>query len=446
MSKADKLGKSSAFGAAPRSARSAAFARAVGAEPTDGVAALKLDEIADNPANPRGRIDPADEKYQGLLSSIRAIGVTSPISVCRASVFLKHHPQHEEAIGTCSYVVIAGHRRLKASGEAGRPTIPAQIDDTGAEDPLLWALAENGQHADLDPMQQAQALYELTAEPPHGKGYSQSKVARAIGKSQAHISQTLTLLNLHPDLQAALKRGELGARDARPIARIEDHEEQLAAYEQLLVARKEKEQAKKVRRQNMPATPTPTAPPAPTDHPPVGDDSGGRGGHPGEPASASGTYNPVMGDGAESPDEAAPEAAPPVPTVNPAMALAQPAPGPADATPVPGKSPVLQKPAVRVTADPHLPEPRLPALPVQSEQPAAGDTPLPSKTVVKMPWHDGRAAMEIVLRKLDDTQRQAAFGRYLELMGGVEGVAADLKAVASPEQLLELGKCLMEGR
>ncbi|MFD7753251.1 hypothetical protein [Streptomyces sp. NPDC059757] len=50
---------------------------------------------------------------------------------------------------------------------------------------------------------------------------------------------------------------------------------------------------------------------------------------------------------------------------------------------------------------------------------------------VKMPWHDGAAAMEIVFWKLDEEQRRLAIARYLEMVGGPEAAADDLRAAAS---------------
>lgn len=59
-----------------------------------------------------------------------------------------------------------------------------------------------------------------------------------------------------------------------------------------------------------------------------------------------------------------------------------------------------------------------------------------------MPWHDGAAAMEIVVRKLDEEQRRRAIGRYLEMVGGPEAAAADLKSAVSPQAREALVKYL----
>ncbi|WP_331756289.1 ParB/RepB/Spo0J family partition protein (plasmid) [Streptomyces sp. NBC_01590] len=76
--------------------------------------------------------------------------------------------------------------------------------------------------------------------------------------------------------------------------------------------------------------------------------------------------------------------------------------------------------------------------PDRAPQPSPDSPDVPEQRVdplvrpqVKMPWHDGAAAMEIVFWKLDEEQRRSAIGRYLEMVGGPEAAAADLKAAAS---------------
>ncbi|WP_234427275.1 ParB/RepB/Spo0J family partition protein, partial [Streptomyces capuensis] len=182
QSAADRVGASASFDRASRgrSSRGAIIAAVTGeTAPTDNAPLLALDDIADNPENPREVIDTDSAKYKGLLSSIEEIGVTSPITVCSAAAFLSNYPQHQDDVGDQAYVLLAGHRRVSAAREAGLVEVPAYVDDSGATDPLLWALAENGNRENLNPIEQARALYKCTAKPPLGKGLSQGKVAKA---------------------------------------------------------------------------------------------------------------------------------------------------------------------------------------------------------------------------------------------------------------------------
>ncbi|AEW98995.1 ParB/RepB/Spo0J family partition protein [Streptantibioticus cattleyicolor] len=194
---------------------------------------LPLAEITDNPENPRGEIDESDDEFRSLVESISEIGVTSPISVCNAEAFLRHHPEHRAVIADAKYVLLAGHRRVHAARIAKRTDVPGFIDDAGARDPLLWALAENGLRQNLNPIQQAEALYRLTEKPPIGKGLSQAKVAKAIGRTQPYISQMLLLRKLVPELQELVVTGVLGVKDARAFARMPT-EDQVDAYQRSL--------------------------------------------------------------------------------------------------------------------------------------------------------------------------------------------------------------------
>ncbi|MET8746336.1 ParB/RepB/Spo0J family partition protein [Streptomyces sp. NPDC004728] len=125
----------------------------------------------------------------------------------------------------------------------------------------------------------------------------------------------------------------------------------------------------------------------------------------------------------------------------------------------PVQNPVLKSaaapvaaPVAHVVQNPVLNEPK----PLVDEQalklsPEAADVPEQradplARPPVKMPWHDGAAAMEIIFRKLDEEQRRVAIGRYLEKVGGPEAAAADLKAAASPEYLQALFEHLSSAR
>ncbi|MEU3774216.1 ParB/RepB/Spo0J family partition protein [Streptomyces sp. NPDC032472] len=249
---------------------------------------LQLADIADNPENPRGHIDESDEEFIGLVTSIAEIGVTSPIAVCNAEAFVKSHPQHQATVGGARYVLLAGHRRVHAARKAGRDSVPGIVDDSGAKDPLLWALAENGQRVGLDPIKQAQALYLLTEKPPIGKGLSQGRVAKAIGRTQPYISQLLLLRRLVPALQNLVAAGTLSARDARVFARM-PADEQLTAYEHSLTPKAAETRPVGAGSGSTAQQASPVA--VQSSHPaPEGGDSGVS-----ELAVAASTHNPVMG-------------------------------------------------------------------------------------------------------------------------------------------------------
>ncbi|WP_255306494.1 ParB/RepB/Spo0J family partition protein [Streptomyces sp. Wb2n-11] len=343
MSKADMLGASTAFSqaGAARSARRTLIDQTMGVDTSAPGPLLNLRDIADNPENPRGHIDTNAPDFQALVESIAEIGVTSPISVCRAEAFLEHHPEHREAVGDRKYVLLAGHRRVTAARLAHRHTVPAQVDDTGADEPLVWALAENGLRADLNPMQQARTLKKLTDKPPLGKGMSQSKVGRSIGRSQPNISQLLSLLKLAPELQDLIESGELKQGEVRPWVKL-PYDAQLAAYQQF------REQASKP---SAAATQTPDdlerpVLPTQTHNSVMTSGPGEAAGRPAAgPATPDPTHNSVMGLPHPPADsEAAPSAPIPAPTHNSVMGSTAETKNPEPAKPAHTHNSVMDQP------------------------------------------------------------------------------------------------------
>jgi ParB family chromosome partitioning protein len=201
------------------------------ATPVEGAGRIALDLLAANPDNPRGAVDTADPDFAGLQASIESIGVVQALTVCTRRAFLEHHPQHADRI-TEDYVVVAGHRRLEAARRAGVADVPVTVDDAAAENPLVWAVAENLQRVGLNPVQEARALRVLTDKPPAGRGMSQGVVARGIGKTQPFVSGRIALLKLALELQDLVAARELKVKRGALLSKLPETE-QLAAEQQL---------------------------------------------------------------------------------------------------------------------------------------------------------------------------------------------------------------------
>lgn len=135
---------------------------------------LSLEQIHANAAQPRTRFDA--EALAELARSIEQHGVLQPILVRETA------PD--------AYEIIAGERRFRACGLAGRGTIPAIVMAT--EDTGVLALLENIQREDLDPFDLAQFLQRLLQE--HGATHDQ--LATLIGKSRPYVTRVLGLLRL----------------------------------------------------------------------------------------------------------------------------------------------------------------------------------------------------------------------------------------------------------
>lgn len=171
-----------------------------GVRPFRQVKSIALNRIDPNPLQPRRRHDEA--ALVELAESIRVHDLQNPINVCR--------------VGD-RYVIVSGHRRFEACRRLGRADIPAiirAIDDEA--DGLVKALIENVQRSDLDPLDEARSYRELISL----RGWSLREVARQVGKSPAHVSGRVSLLN-DEAIAAAVERG-LAARTAAEIARIDD--------------------------------------------------------------------------------------------------------------------------------------------------------------------------------------------------------------------------------
>lgn len=288
---------------------------------------LGVAQISHNPDNPRGAIDETDQEFLDLATSVDSVGVITPLTVCTAEAFLRHNPQHADRIAGYQYVVVAGHRRLEAARRCGLTEVPAFVNENAAEDPLVWAVAENLLRVGLTPIQEAHTLRVLTDKPPAGRGMSQSKVARGIGKTQAFVSFRIALLGLVPELQAKVASGELGVKAARAYTNL-PAEEQLSAYEASLSqpARKATEAPAPANSGlNVPATPPPadtSAPrpapepaPVPAPVPSSRNTSGEPGGAAAGQAVAAGGVS-VATDAADVPEQRMPDAAAPASVPN----------------------------------------------------------------------------------------------------------------------------------
>ena len=111
------------------------------------------------------------------------------------------------------YQLVAGERRVRAARIAGLERIPALVRQLADRDQLEVALVENVQRADLDPIDEATAYRQLLDE----FGLTQERVAERVGKSRAAVANTLRLLDLHPDIQAAIAEGRLSEGHGRAL-------------------------------------------------------------------------------------------------------------------------------------------------------------------------------------------------------------------------------------
>jgi ParB family chromosome partitioning protein len=179
---------------------------------------LPLKDLVANPRNPRDDLGTLDD-----LASIADLQLQPAVAVTKKA-YLKLYPDDDIK---ARYVVVNGCRRLAAAHKYGRVDLAVIVNDEIARDRITLVSAcitENVDRQDFDIIEEAKAVEALVAECA-----TAGEAARRLRKTDGWVSQRRALLTLAPELQAALRRGELAVRDARSLARV-PYEEQVARW------------------------------------------------------------------------------------------------------------------------------------------------------------------------------------------------------------------------
>ena len=169
--------------------------------PANDVKEIPVNEIRPNPYQPRKTFN--EEALNELAESIKNYGVFQPIIVKKS---IK------------GYDLIAGERRLRASKLAGMETIPAIVKEFSDEEMREISLLENIQRENLTAIELAWAYKGII----DNLDIRQEDLAKKIGKSRSHITNTLGLLNLPEEVQKMILNGELSMGHARVLSKMED--------------------------------------------------------------------------------------------------------------------------------------------------------------------------------------------------------------------------------
>lgn len=193
-------------------------------KPVDGqfLPDVPLAKLAANPRNPRDEV--------GDLSELATIAERQlqPGTAVNRSAWLKLWPEDESEIGDADFIVVNGNRRLAAAVKYGREGLDVVVRDSIAvsRGEVLWAAtSENIDRRDFDVLEEAKAV-ELMV----GEFGSADAAAKKLGRSKGWVSQRRALLKLAPELQAALRAGDLAIRHARSLAKV-PLEDQVAAWQ-----------------------------------------------------------------------------------------------------------------------------------------------------------------------------------------------------------------------
>jgi ParB family chromosome partitioning protein len=156
-----------------------------------------IESLQANPRNPRRAF--SDAELDELAASIRERGIIQPIVVRAAPG------------GGNTFEIIAGERRWRAAQRAGLHDVPVAVIDANDAQSLEYAIIENVQRADLNPMEEAAGYLALMDD----FNRTQDDVAQIVGKSRPHVANTLRLLKLPAPVQQLVRSGKLSAGHAR---------------------------------------------------------------------------------------------------------------------------------------------------------------------------------------------------------------------------------------
>ena len=165
---------------------------------------LSLSDIVPNKFQPRKSFD--ESNLEDLTNSIKERGVIQPIIVRRSNS------------DDSKFEIIAGERRWLAARKAGLHDIPVVVTEADDLKSLEFAIVENVQRHDLNPLEEAQGYKRLINE----FSYDQEKVSKFIGKSRSHITNSLRILSLPEDVLKLVENKQLSAGHAKILVGLEN--------------------------------------------------------------------------------------------------------------------------------------------------------------------------------------------------------------------------------
>ena len=165
---------------------------------------LPLSEITPNKYQPRKNFD--EENLIDLTNSIKERGVIQPIIVRKSNS------------DKSKYEIIAGERRWLAASKAGLHDIPVVVTEADDLKSLEFAIVENVQRHDLNPLEEAQGYKRLIDQ----FAYDQEKVSKFIGKSRSYVSNSLRILTLPEDVIKLIEKQKLSTGHAKILVGLDN--------------------------------------------------------------------------------------------------------------------------------------------------------------------------------------------------------------------------------
>ncbi len=167
---------------------------------------LSIDCVIPNPHQPRRAFN--QTSLNELAASIQEHGILQPILVYKNGD---------------KYIIIAGERRFRAAQSLGLQKVPVILKEASKKEQKELALVENIHRENLNPIEEAEAIYGLVVE----HNLTQEEVAKALGKSRPVVANTLRLLRLPTYIKEMIKEGKLTAGHGRALLSLKEEALQL---------------------------------------------------------------------------------------------------------------------------------------------------------------------------------------------------------------------------
>jgi ParB family transcriptional regulator, chromosome partitioning protein len=197
---------------------------------------IKVTDIEPNPKQPRRDFD--EQALKELAASVKMHDLVQPITVT--------------SLGSGKYRLISGERRWRAAKLAGLLDVPAYIRQANDQELLELALLENLQREDLNAMEVALSYKRMMEELNH----TQEEVAERMGKERSTVANYIRLLRLPPDIQVAVRKGDISMGHARAIVNVDTIDKQLYIFNEIrtknLSVRQTEELVRKLYKSNAP--------------------------------------------------------------------------------------------------------------------------------------------------------------------------------------------------
>jgi len=182
-------------------------------ETATSVNRISIDDIEANPKQPRHDFD--EQSLQELAASVKRHDIIQPITVSK--------------LPSGKYRLVTGERRLRAARIAGLKDIPAYVRQANDQQLLELALLENLQREDLNAIEISLSYKRMMDE----LNLTQEQVAENMGKDRTTVTNYIRLLKLPPDIQVAVRNGELSMGHARALINVDTVDKQIFIFNEI---------------------------------------------------------------------------------------------------------------------------------------------------------------------------------------------------------------------